>query len=60
MNTSSTRNNLQFASTFLSHSSTDKPLVEAVAKQLSRRGILVWLDREELTLVPHGRNGVTL
>lgn len=37
-----------YASTFLSHSTKDKPLVEAVASELGRRGILVWLDKNEL------------
>ena len=41
-------NTLVFASTFLSHSSADAPLVEAVARELGRRGILVWLDKNEL------------
>lgn len=41
---------LQFASTFLSHASTDKPLVEAVAQRLGRRGVLAWLDKTELAL----------
>ena len=41
-------NALVFASTFLSHSSADAPLVEAVARELGRRGILVWLDKNEL------------
>ena len=48
----STHNKLRFVSTFLSHSSTDKDLVEAVARHLGRRGVLVWLDKEELTLGP--------
>lgn len=48
----STPNNLRFVSTFLSHSSTDRVLVEAVAKQLGRRGVLAWLDKEELALGP--------
>jgi len=39
-----------YASTFLSHSSVDKPLVEAVARELGRRGIIAWLDRSELNL----------
>lgn len=39
---------MRYASTFLSHSSVDKPLVEAVARELGRRGILAWLDRNEL------------
>ncbi|MBE9138833.1 toll/interleukin-1 receptor domain-containing protein [Nodosilinea sp. LEGE 07088] len=37
-----------FVSTFLSHSSADSELVEAVAKRLRRRGILTWLDKNEL------------
>ncbi|NJO73513.1 MAG: toll/interleukin-1 receptor domain-containing protein [Leptolyngbyaceae cyanobacterium RM1_406_9] len=37
-----------FVSTFLSHSSTDKTLVEAVAKRLGRRGVLAWYDNNEL------------
>lgn len=39
-----------FVSTFLSHSSTDKPLVEAVAQRLGYRGVLAWLDKNELTM----------
>ena len=39
---------MKFASTFLSHSSADKPLVEAVANELARRGIVPWLDKNEL------------
>lgn len=39
---------ITFASTFLSHSSSDRPLVEAVARELGRRGILAWLDTNEL------------
>ncbi|PZO35022.1 MAG: hypothetical protein DCF17_19580 [Shackletoniella antarctica] len=37
-----------FVSTFLSHSSADSALVEAVAEQLGRRGVLAWLDKNEL------------
>jgi len=37
-----------FISTFLSHSSADSELVEAVAKRLGRRGVLAWLDKNEL------------
>ena len=37
-----------YASTFLSHSSVDKELVEAVAHALGRRGVLGWLDINEL------------
>lgn len=39
---------ITYASIFLSHSSKDKPLVEAVARELGRRGILAWLDKDEL------------
>jgi TIR domain len=41
-------NKPRFVSTFLSHSSTDKELVEAVAKRLGRRGVLAWRDQNEL------------
>ncbi|MGD1932339.1 MAG: TIR domain-containing protein [Leptolyngbyaceae cyanobacterium] len=37
-----------FVSTFLSHSSANSILVEAVAKWLGRRGVLAWLDKNEL------------
>ena len=37
------------ASTFLSHSSVDKELVEAVARELGKRGIISWLDKKELS-----------
>ncbi len=40
---------MKYASTFLSHNSADKPLVQAVAKELSRRGIVAWLDINDLT-----------
>ncbi len=40
---------MRYASTFLSHSSSDKPLVEAVANELGRRGIISWLDKSDLT-----------
>ncbi len=43
---------LRFVSTFLSHASTNKALVEAVARQLARCGVLAWLDKEELALGP--------
>lgn len=43
---------LRFASTFLSHASAHKTLVEAVAGHLARRGVLAWLDKEELDLGP--------
>lgn len=39
---------LSFASTFLSHSSADAALAEAVAQRLGRRGVLAWLDKNEL------------
>lgn len=39
---------LRYASTFLSHSSTDAALVHAVAAELGRRGVLAWLDAHEL------------
>jgi hypothetical protein len=35
-------------SVFLSHSSEDKPLVEEVAACLGRRGIVAWLDKDDL------------
>jgi len=50
MNTSSNSNKPIFVSTFLSHSSTDKTLVETVAERLSRRGVLAWLDKNELAM----------
>lgn len=37
-----------FASTFLSYSSKDKALVHNVARELGQRGILTWLDINEL------------
>lgn len=37
-----------YASTFLSHSSVDKPLVELIAHELGRRGVISWLDKNEL------------
>jgi hypothetical protein len=43
---------IRWASTFLSHSSVDKPFVEAVAAELGRRGVLAWLDKSELSLGP--------
>ncbi len=39
---------LRWASVFLSHSSKDKPLVKAVATELTQRGIIPWLDTNEL------------
>ncbi|WP_437952599.1 TIR domain-containing protein [Sorangium sp. So ce296] len=47
-----TASRMRFVSTFLSHASSDKPLVDDVAKQLARRGVLAWLDKEELALGP--------
>ncbi len=44
---------MEFASTFLSHSSVDKPLVELVAREMGRRGVIPWLDINEL---PAGAN----
>ena len=41
-------NNFPFVSTFLSHATVDKPLVEAVAQRLGRRGVLAWFDKSEL------------
>ncbi|CAH1191524.1 hypothetical protein NTGBS_130031 [Candidatus Nitrotoga sp. BS] len=38
-----------YASTFLSHSFSDKSLVKAVANELGRRGIIAWLDENDLT-----------
>ncbi|MGD2088751.1 MAG: toll/interleukin-1 receptor domain-containing protein [Candidatus Aminicenantes bacterium] len=37
-----------YASTFLSHSSVDSEIVHLVARELGRRGILPWLDKNEL------------
>ncbi|ASC70467.1 hypothetical protein XM38_014060 [Halomicronema hongdechloris C2206] len=37
-----------FVSTFLSHSSADSDLAAAVTKRLGRRGVLTWLDKNEL------------
>ncbi|MEN8445847.1 MAG: TIR domain-containing protein [Cyanobacteria bacterium J06555_13] len=49
MNTpNATLDNISFVSTFLSHASTDKDLVEAVAQRLGRRGVLTWFDKSEL------------
>jgi len=39
---------MKYASTFLSHSSADKDLVAAVAEALGRRGVVPWLDKDEL------------
>jgi len=33
---------------FLSHNSTDKPLVEAIAQKLENEGIHPWLDKWNL------------
>jgi len=37
---------------FLAHNSKDKPQVEAISKELKRRGIRPWLDKEQ---IPPGR-----
>jgi len=42
------QNKSHFVSTFLSHSSVDNDLAEQVAKRLGRRGVLTWLDKNEL------------
>jgi TIR domain len=39
---------MNFVSTFLSHAFVDKALVEAVAERLGHRGVLAWLDKNEL------------
>jgi hypothetical protein len=39
---------MKTASTFLSHSHQDKAIVEAVARELWRRGVVVWLDQTDL------------
>ena len=39
-----------YASTFLSYSSVDGNIVQLVARELGRRGILPWLDKNELNL----------
>ncbi|MBT3388746.1 MAG: toll/interleukin-1 receptor domain-containing protein, partial [Desulfobacula sp.] len=39
---------MKFASVFLSHSSGDKELVKKVADKLRRRGLISWLDKNEL------------
>jgi hypothetical protein len=39
---------MNYASTFLSHSHADKTLVELVARELGRRGVVAWLDQNEL------------
>lgn len=38
----------RFASTFLSHSWKQKPVVEEVARELVRRGVIAWIDANEL------------
>ena len=49
MNTATTGSrSTNIVSTFLSHSSADNELVEAVAESLGRRGVLTWLDKNEL------------
>ncbi len=40
---------IRYASAFLSHSSRQKDLVRRVGEELACRGILVWLDENELT-----------
>lgn len=42
------KHSMQYASAFLSHSSEDKLLVENVARELSRRGVCSWLDKNAL------------
>ena len=37
---------------FLAHNSQDKPQVEAISKELKRRGLKPWLDKEQ---IPPGR-----
>jgi hypothetical protein len=37
-----------YASTFLSHSSVDAQLVKLVATELGKRGVIAWLDQNEL------------
>jgi hypothetical protein len=39
---------MQYARVFLSHASPDKPLVQAVADALARRGVVAWLDIHDL------------
>ena len=39
---------MNYASTFLSHSHADKPLVELVAHELWQRGVVAWLDKNDL------------
>lgn len=39
---------MKIATAFLSHSCKDKPLVEAVAEALGQRGIIPWLDKQQL------------
>lgn len=38
----------RYASTFMSHSWKQKPFVEDIARELVRRGMLAWLDANEL------------
>ncbi len=38
---------MKYASTFLSHNSANKALVETVAHELGRRGIIAWLDKND-------------
>jgi hypothetical protein len=37
---------------FLAHNSTDKPQVEAIGKELKRRNLKIWIDKEQ---IPPGR-----
>ncbi len=39
---------MSIATAFLSHSSVDKPLVQNVADALCRRGVIPWLDKNDL------------
>lgn len=40
--------NQPYFDVFLAHNSQDKPQVRAIAKQLKRRGLKVWLDEEQI------------
>lgn len=39
---------VRYASTFLSHSSAQKDFAGALGRELGRRGVIAWLDRNEL------------
>ena len=39
---------VDYTSAFLSHSHSDQPLVKAVATELGKRGIVAWLDKDDL------------